>query len=570
MHPKKLIVFLLILSLLTIPLPLATHAKTCPELKIIYARGSGEDQDTNASFAEIKNTLEPKLKTTTINYEFEDLTYPAVAIGMDTLPGIIISGGNAYKFGDSVKTGTKNLIDTINACPDTNYVLLGYSQGAIVVMNALEKINPNQIIYAATFGDPKVYFPEGIGLIPPACQNIGLSEYRKYAPDCRTIHGILGARIPYRTEEYLGKVGTWCNKKDIMCSTFFSIDDHVNYISDGLYEDASRIIFDKITETFHLQNTVSSQHDTAFLIDSTGSMGRLFESYKKEALRLAEKTLNIGGRIALFDYRDLQEGYELKEHCDFSNCTLETFTQELDSITADGGGDDDESLLSAALHTMKKLSWQFGATKSLVILTDAGYHMPDFDHVTIDDVVKLSQEIDPVNFYIITEPEIADSYQELANRTGGAVITDPEDYLPLSDQIIERSDALKKEIIDYGPLTEVPYIETISSAQLSDSEIAIDYASNNADSFLLILNDAILGQTTEHKITLTDLDSNQENIVTIIPLSNGMRGEPAQIVLEMQPKNLPDKITPITTPDKQPENTHFAIPGIPNTGTVSI
>ena len=70
---------------------------------------------------------------------------------------------------------------------------------------------------------------------------------------------------------------------------------------------------------------------------------------------------------------------------------------------AENGGDIQESLLSAAYRLMQEQNWKLGSTKSLVVLTDAGYLMPDRDGVTLDDVVTLSKSIDPVNFYIITD-----------------------------------------------------------------------------------------------------------------------------------------------------------------------
>ena len=96
--------------------------------------------------------------------------------------------------------------------------------------------------YAATFGDPKIYLPEGEGIIPAACKNENLSDYRMYVPDCQAYKGMLGAVEPYRPEALAGKVGTWCNRYDILCSSYFSIKSHTSYAEDGLYEDASRYI----------------------------------------------------------------------------------------------------------------------------------------------------------------------------------------------------------------------------------------------------------------------------------------------------------------------------------------
>ena len=83
------------------------------------------------------------------------------------------------------------------SCPGTKYVVGGYSQGAMVVSKALGSLNADRIIYAATFGDPKIYLPEGKGILPAACRGENLSDYRMYVPDCQAYKGLLGAYVPY-------------------------------------------------------------------------------------------------------------------------------------------------------------------------------------------------------------------------------------------------------------------------------------------------------------------------------------------------------------------------------------
>ena len=176
----------------------AASAASCPEVKVIFARGSGGTRWENDDYQAFKTGLESKLKLTNISYEFEDLDYPAVGVGIvDVLTtlGAYFGAGDAYKFGASVNTGVTNLMAAVNntTCPQTKYVLAGYSQGAMVVSKSLPALDPEKIIYAATFGDPKIYLPEGkatlainlpgtsdknglrTGTIPPAwrCLNTG-------------------------------------------------------------------------------------------------------------------------------------------------------------------------------------------------------------------------------------------------------------------------------------------------------------------------------------------------------------------------------------------------------------
>ena len=512
-----------------------TRAESCPDLRLVFARGSGGERWSDQNYLTFKNTIVSKLATVNLDYEFIDLDYPAVGVGMDNLgvtAGAFFGSGDAYEFGKSVNTGVRNLTTMVNSgsCPSTKYVLGGYSQGAMVVSKSLGDLRAERLVYAATFGDPKIYLPEGKGLIPAACKGENLSDYRMYVPDCQAYKGLLGAYIPYEPASLAGKVGTWCNKRDVFCSSHISMSDHTGYVAENLYEDASKVIFDKITQEFGLENHVSSPHDTAILIDSTGSMASMIEQYKAEALRLATETLAAGGRVALFDYRDLRDPYDLMQHCGFEDCRLEVFEQELATIAAGGGGDTPESLLSASFHAMQALNWKQGSTKSLVVLTDANFLTPDFDGVTIDDVVVLSKRIDPVNFYIVTNAEYGGDYAELADRTSGRVVTDFEELSLLTDYIMERYDSLPR-VEEGSDLAELPVLEVTEITRGTDS-VTIKFVTTGTRT-IVALNDKILGVTEGNEITVGGLDVGVDNMITLVPTGNDVRGEGADIRLSM-------------------------------------
>ena len=549
------------------------QAVGCPDVRVVFARGSGGTRWEDQNYIAYKETLESKLKTTGLSYEFIDLDYPAVSIGdPEVLLGAYFGAGDAYEFGESVNVGVNNLNQLVNSvsCPGTKYVVGGYSQGAMVVSKGLNELDASKLIYVATFGDPKVYLPEGAGLFPDACKGKNLSDYRMYVPDCQAYTGMLGAYKPYEPDALKGKVGTWCNKRDLFCSSRLSISDHISYVSDNLYEDASRVIFDKICKSFGVENHISSPHDTAILIDSTGSMASMIEQYKTEASRLAAETLSSGGRVALYDYRDLDDPYNPVLHCDFDSCNLEVFNKELEKITADGGGDGPESLLSASFHTMSSLNWKQGSTKSLVILTDANFLSPDRDGMSFDEVVKLSKRIDPVNFYIITNAEYEDHYLELANETDGKVVTNFDELSLLTDYIMERYDSLPR-VEELEEVWEVPILMVDEVTYSGDSAI-IKFHGNNSKT-IVALNDAVLGTTTETNITIAGLDSRKRNKLTLVPLGSEIRGEPAEIelsgeIIENNNENslqskAPEIALPVVTVPK------VTIPKAPKTGKLN-
>ena len=76
---------------------LSVQAESCPDVRVIFARGSGGERWTDPNYLEYKNTIESKLSTTALKYEFIDLDYPAVGVGADnigvTLGGVFRRGG---------------------------------------------------------------------------------------------------------------------------------------------------------------------------------------------------------------------------------------------------------------------------------------------------------------------------------------------------------------------------------------------------------------------------------------------------------------------------------------------
>lgn len=542
MRLKKIFLICLLIIGTLPPTPAFASDPNCPDLRIIFARGSGGGQDHDDSFTAFKSALKDKLKTTSLSFQFTNLKYPAVPVGPQhplTSLGALINGDHSITFGNSITAGSEELLRQIHSsCPKTRFVLGGYSQGAIVLSKSFSRLPAEKIIYSATFGDPKIYLPEGKGLFPDACYNRNLSDYRIYVPDCRAHHGLLGGYVPYRPAHLKDKIGTWCNKHDLFCSSHLSTKDHLAYVSDQIYEDASRLIFDKIAQSFKLENSTTSPHDTAFLIDSTGSMSHLIHQYKQEALRLAQKTLDTGGRIALFEYRDLADPFPPIQHCNFNTCDLATFRQKLTQISPFGGGDTPESFLSSALTALRSLDWRYGSTKSLVALTDANFHSPDLDGTTINQVINISHLIDPVNFYIITTPEFAPAYQTLADQTDGAVVTEPENFHLITDQIIARFDSL--------PRTEPIIDSTAPSLTLNLTHVTAPFPTTlkldldtDADQTLIVLNDALLGSTTETSFTITNLNRQNPLSLRLIPVKNGFKGSATSLNLPPLPQNIP-------------------------------
>lgn len=517
---------------------------SCDDVRFIFARGSGEPLN-GPSMTAWRDEIVSAIGETTVDfsYSFYELgshsqngyQYPAVAVsdslgGYINLVGAYFSGGEAFRFGASVEEGINELrayaANTSRLCPQTKFVLGGYSQGAMVLSASLSTLDASKIIYVSTFGDPKLYLPEGkstfLGVIPKtpdACRGLNLSPYRVSVPDCRAYEGVLGSYRPYQPDAYTGKLGTWCNEKDIMCSSGASISDHTSYVSSNLYRDAASTIARKLSLAFPnrvnwAEALKNAKHNVAFVIDTTLSMNSMIGRYRTEAKRLAARVKADGGSVALFEYRDLNEGFKTRQLCDFS-CDTSEFNSRIDSLVTNGGGSDIiESALSALLTAMNSLDWQPGATKSIILLTDAGYHIPDYDGTTFADVVQRSLEIDPVNIFVIA-PEKSSSnphLQNLANATSGQVFAlGNTEASVITEAILNRPVARLTLSSYFGSIGDEFYFDASASYSTNGDLVRYDWDLDGDGDFEFIDSGSTISYTydqeTNHAIQVRVTDS---------------------------------------------------------------
>ncbi len=564
-------VFLANFFLSLIPSTPAANAYSCDHIEFIFARGSGEavateeDPTGGPSYQQWKYWIEDVMYDSQLQTTFYDLggksygghQYPAVPVtetfgGVINLLGAALTAGEGFAFGDSVDEGVAELkahIDEVGKkCPSTRFVLGGFSQGAMVISKSLSQLNPDKIIYAATFGDPKIYLPEGnshkglLSKIPDACKGLNFSNYRIYVPDCYAYEGALGSYRPYQPDGYWDKLGTWCNGKDIMCSSGWSISDHVDYVNQEYYRHAAKIIRDHINDIYYLPVGVttpptptppSSSHDVALLFDATGSMKDLIDVYKTQAKELISKIISAGGRAALFTYREIVGHSWPNMRCDF-DCSEEEIGKSIDRIYAHGGGEEEEEgLLSAIKMALDESDWAEGATKSIVVLTDAGYHDPDLDGSTLESIVRRTLEIDPVNIYIVST-NTEEQYADLVRLTNGEYF-DVNTEAELSVQrVFERPVAALNQFEFYGVVGDTFEFDASSSHS--------QYGENLTYEWDLTGNDEFVSLSNATKVTKTFTSTFDDFIQVRVSDSHGVSTMSARVKISPAPEN-PAQVT---------------------------
>lgn len=445
----------------------------CTLATAIFARGSGQGFNAKESLT-FRTQLESRVDKKQLNFyelgseSYGGNQYPAVDVSNvwnGNAIGAKISGGMGNTYGKSVKEGVAELRTYLDIrhrkCPNEFFILGGVSQGAQVVGQALPSISSgvkNKIVFNMLFGDPKLYLPEGEGIFPPACRNEKLSAYRREIANCHVDNGALGARKPFLPSEDNSKTGLWCLANDYVCGSskfVWDVEGHGKYannngpIDDGVREAANRLknaaklasqndpgINDKPLNN----NMGTTGTDVVFVLDTTGSMSLYIDQMKTFIRNYSSKIKEMNGRVGLVVYRDAGDEYTAKKVSDLQSDTTDLLNQ-LDRVTVDGGGDNPEAALHASMVAMNEMKWQKGATKAIILLTDAGYHEPDkVDGSTLAAVAKRSLEIDPVNIYPVVGDYLKNSYTDIAKQTSGQVIAsgDENDIVAALDKALTK------------------------------------------------------------------------------------------------------------------------------------
>lgn len=221
---------------------------SCSRYLVITARGTGEPSK--------KQLLTPTVKAIKSARPNEvqhlDLDYPA-----DT------------EVKDGGTLGARTIVDTLNvqaeACPEQSFVLLGYSQGALVIGDALDtpeyrlvglKVGEvdqkaaDRILSIVFFGNPRFLGtePYAVGTFNP--QMNGLLP--------RPAEGL--ARYADRLRDY-------CSAKDVICQAEFTPElneaGHVTYYKNGMPQDGAAFVITKLAPIDTATPEESAKQDSA-------------------------------------------------------------------------------------------------------------------------------------------------------------------------------------------------------------------------------------------------------------------------------------------------------------------
>ena len=447
-------------------------AVTCSDVHVVWARGANlgfsafdwsrfVDQD-------LRSRIGPGVAMTDYqlgNPGFGGFTYQPV----DDV-GLILEGMTGSlpfgPFDSSVQTGINELnaylIDRSSQCANEVYVLGGYSEGADVVgrsLSVLPQSVRDRVAFAALFGDPVLdtgnWRPVGsppIGGFLPSCF-LGKKPWVRGSAPCWITGGIFGSHTPYVPSDMEQRVGSWCRDKDAAC-----VGSLLDVVSGATFDPPTRAhyaYFDPNSDAAfaaqeaaeHLQTFVPAHAssfdvtwdqfvvgqtgaDLVIAFDTTGSMSGSIADAKTQATNLANQwtTLFDNGRVGLVDFKDVNQGDPYASRVDLGlTSDASAFQTAVNGLSASGGGDTPEAQLSGIMSALDGMAWADGATKAVVVITDAPGKDPEpITNFTRTSVDQHALQIDPVAIYgvnVSTLQSVADWMAPMASATAGEVVT---------------------------------------------------------------------------------------------------------------------------------------------------
>lgn len=216
------------LSVERMPDPIVDPLDCSPYL-VLTVRGTGEPGDNQLVTPVAKLISESRPD----EVQVVDLDYPA-------------SG----EVKESATIGVRTLIDTLNvqaeACPDQRVALLGYSQGALVIGDALSPAETRlvggtvgsvseaaaeRVLAIVLYGDPRF---------------VGSKEYNvgDYDPG---VNGLL-PRVEGGLEAFAERIHDYCVARDFVCQSSFDLDEkgHVTYFKNGMQQDGAAFVITRL------------------------------------------------------------------------------------------------------------------------------------------------------------------------------------------------------------------------------------------------------------------------------------------------------------------------------------
>jgi len=192
----------------------AASGSGCAAVSIVTARASTEAAGEGITGALVTQVVNASTQTVSR----ASVSYPAT---LNNYNSSSLQGINA------AKTQITNLV---NSCPNTKVVLMGYSQGAHVMLDVLgggqggslgtatpplDSNIASHVTAVATFGDPRH--------VPNQSFDLGTATRNGRFPRSQTQLNVLAG--------FASRIAAWCDSNDTFCDSGNSVNVHTSYLN---------------------------------------------------------------------------------------------------------------------------------------------------------------------------------------------------------------------------------------------------------------------------------------------------------------------------------------------------
>ena len=207
------------------------EAIDCTPYLVITARGTGEPnkgQLLSPVARAIREALPDQVKTL-------NLKYPA---------STDVNEGGTY--------AARLLLDTLNvqadACPEQRFVLLGYSQGALIIGDALS--SPDSRLVGSTVGQlSDEAAAQIVAVVFYGNPRFNGTESYDFGTFQESVGGIL-PREPGSLAAFAERMRDFCVAKDFICQSSLDLDEkgHVAYFKNGMQRQGAEFVLEQIRQ----------------------------------------------------------------------------------------------------------------------------------------------------------------------------------------------------------------------------------------------------------------------------------------------------------------------------------
>ncbi|KAL9119013.1 MAG: hypothetical protein Q9187_004433 [Circinaria calcarea] len=239
----------------------------CTPIHIIAARGSTEAPGPGAI-----GSLATLIQAANPGTDLESITYPALLGKIEWRPrkivGSMLTRTNVVPYDFSSSAGTAAVSSQLTAyvrrCPSSKVVLLGYSQGAHILLDSLcggggyPGLGPatqplptaigDHVTAVVQYGDPRFLFGQPYdagtnkrtnGVCPGSTTFHQAINMQSHITNTSSLYPqIFPRRLPAQScARYASKIRSWCDVGDPFCASGFDLAAHLDY--DQEYDQAA-------------------------------------------------------------------------------------------------------------------------------------------------------------------------------------------------------------------------------------------------------------------------------------------------------------------------------------------